>query len=319
MSASPASSISGNTEFWRFADLPPELRDEIWLHCLPHRVEEFDVAQGKAFYHNHRNPDRLPLCTLAATTYLNFRPPLITQVCREARDIAFKTGSYEEYKPVRAPKAYWVKPGDISLSGKIWRSRSSPKLVHLNWDRSYSLHGYYSGYSGQTDPLRCLEHTVLMRSSRGSMMKNYLSTSIGRDRLEVFDQHQQWLVVMHLVVIHAPTRIVAESGLFGLLGDAPIQIVEVANVDEIEAMYKFAEQCYERTRGLCKKSEFRRSGAALEKYLNHLLTPAYGPDRVPSYATSIRAAVMFRVCHQNCSPPDPPPMESGPVGDRTRT
>jgi hypothetical protein len=78
MNAFPTISTSVDAEFARLPDLLSELRREIWLYCLPDPVEEFDVAHGKGFFYDDRYPDRPPPCTLADTTYLNSRPPLIT-------------------------------------------------------------------------------------------------------------------------------------------------------------------------------------------------------------------------------------------------
>jgi hypothetical protein len=137
------------------------------------------------------------------------------------------------------------------------------------------------------------------------MMKNYLTQwgIFDASRIQVFNRHPQWLVVMHLVVIHAPKRVSAASGLFGLLGDAPIQIVETAECHKMEAMYGFAEQWRQPD-----QTGIRRSRNELEDRLERELVPSWNPDIASEYATSIRAAVMFRACHLNCSSSDAPPV-----------
>jgi hypothetical protein len=135
-------------------------------------------------------------------------------------------------------------------------------------------------------------------------MKHYLQSLIDDTRFELFNRQPQWLVVMHLVVIHAPKQVVAASELFGLLGDAPIQVVETAEYDKMEAMYRFAEQWSQPD-----QTDIRRSRDELEHYLQCILVPPPWDPSIPSeYATSIRAAVMFRACHLNCSPSDAPPV-----------
>jgi hypothetical protein len=134
------------------------------------------------------------------------------------------------------------------------------------------------------------------------MTKDYLEWAITDDsRFEVFNRHLQWLVVMYLVVIHAPQRVVAASELFGLLGDAPIRIVETAEFDKMDAMYGLAEQ-----RRQPGQNGIWRSRNELEDRLQRELVPSWNPDIVFEYATSIRAAVMYRACHLNCSSSDAP-------------
>jgi hypothetical protein len=307
MSAGSASSTSVETTFSKFPDLPAELRRSIWLYCLPDRVEEFDVAYGKVFYYDHRHPDQTPPCTLADTTYLNTRPPLITRVCREARGIAFKTGTFEEYEYVETAETWHASPGDFKLVGKIWRSKSPPKLVHLNWHPQPLVQEYRARYLDDNDPLLCLEHVVSIRNNCGSLMKRYVQRMIAASRFEIFNRQPQWLIVMHFVVIHAPARAIARSGLFGLLGDAPIQIVETANADTLEAMYVFAEQWASRTQGSDRRNGIRWASASLEEYLKQLLFHSWDRGTESKYTTSIRPAVMFRACHQNCSASDAPP------------
>jgi hypothetical protein len=302
MNAFPTGSTSADAAFSRFPKLPYELRREIWLHCLPDRVEEFDTARGMVFFNDDRLLYRAPPCTLVATTYLNLRPPLITQVCREARDIAFEEGTYKDYEYIEPEEISWASPGDLMLAGKVWRSNSPPKLVHINWEPHSSLQGYYDCYSGDTDALQCLEHTMLMRKSPGSMMRRHATEHPNERFFEIIDRHPHWLIVMYIVVIHAPSEVIAPSGLFGLLGDAPIQIIDVANSDKIEAMYAFCEQWPTITHDPGLRRGIRCSVDEVERYLTTLLFHSRNPEFAAQYRTRIRPAVMFRACHMNCTP-----------------
>lgn len=212
MNGSPTRSVLADLRFSKFLELPYELRRQIWLYCLPNRVEEFDTACGMVYYNDDRILYRSPPCTLVSTTYLNLRPPVITQVCREARDIAFKEGTYEDYKYVEPEEVSWASPGDLMLTGKVWRSNSPPKLVHINWEPHSSLQGYYDCYSGDADALLCLDHTVSARKSCGSMMRRHAMNWPNNDFLAIIDRHLRWLVVMCIVVVHAPPEITTASG-----------------------------------------------------------------------------------------------------------
>lgn len=72
------------TQFPRFQDLPLELRAKIWRICLPSRVissQEFTIAGELCFYYD------LPVNILELDMLRRVRdpPPLISQVCQEAR------------------------------------------------------------------------------------------------------------------------------------------------------------------------------------------------------------------------------------------
>jgi hypothetical protein len=59
----------------------------------------------------------------------------------------------------------------------------------------------------------------------------------------LLNRKPKWLIVMRIVVTHAPQRTIATSGLYGLLGDAPVQIIDVADRDRIDGLYALSEQC----------------------------------------------------------------------------
>ncbi len=52
-----------------------------------------------------------------------------------------------------------------------------------------------------------------------------------------------WMVVMRVTVIHADFATAASTGLFGLLGDAPVLLVDVFDEARIKALWKLAEKC----------------------------------------------------------------------------
>jgi len=69
-----------------------------------------------------------------------------------------------------------------------------------------------------------------------------------RKDLAALRQMASWLVVVQTVVVHCDRGKVATRGLFGLLCDAPVQIVDVAEVCRVEALFQLARDCEDRYR-----------------------------------------------------------------------
>src|SRR5277367_3810584 len=89
-------------EFTLFPQLPLDLRRAVWQQCLPHRVMELDApSQAKVETY----------CELYRTSALNMRPPVITRVCRESRDVAFENAG--------------VVKADNDLNAPCWSSGTS--------------------------------------------------------------------------------------------------------------------------------------------------------------------------------------------------
>ncbi|KAJ5720792.1 uncharacterized protein N7483_008726 [Penicillium malachiteum] len=63
------------------------------------------------------------------------------------------------------------------------------------------------------------------------------------ERFDVLEQIPSWWVIMRVVVMHASFREAAQTGLFGHLGDATVQIVSLADEKKANALYDFAEKC----------------------------------------------------------------------------
>jgi hypothetical protein len=72
---------------------------------------------------------------------------------------------------------------------------------------------------------------------------------------EILSRRLRWQVVMRVVVIHGP-RSVHTSGLFSILGNAPVQMVDDRDRARIHAMYNLAE-AYERSSSVEVKNRKR--------------------------------------------------------------
>lgn len=267
---------NNSQEFHFFSQLPTELRLAIWRICLHNRVDEIDYPwdEGVNFYPN------LPPCKLQQTTDINRRAPVISRVCHESRMVAFETGYYrdEGWPPQEAP---WH---SNLLVERTWLDPCRD-IILLNWTPTYS-----AGYCGQGSALDSLAWNAA-KARGGSFMFDYLeSTRDGevdlRERIGALQKLQH--VVMHLIVVHTTFETAAKTGLFGLLGDACIQLVDVSDEARLHALFDFAEKCESEANGsITSKQDFRRqSPKSVKKILNDKLGRRFGG---PGYSEIISA------------------------------
>jgi hypothetical protein len=108
-------------------------------------------------------------------------------------------------------------------------------------------------------------------------------------------------VIMRIVVIHGP-RSVHTTGLFGILDDAPIQIVDIRDQERTHAMYDLAEACEKRSSVELKSSQsfYRSSVQEVEMFLQDSVTYIFGQAEWPF---ELRPTVMFRWCPIMCNHP----------------
>jgi hypothetical protein len=307
-----------NDTFHSFPRLPIELREEIWRFCLPHRVSEMDYPIDWMVYGSSDSKVKLP-CSLRSTSICNARPPLLATVCRESRRVALRSGNWssvlEEESGDRPPEADW-EAGNIVIDN-YWRDPSRDS-AHLNWTTSYEVELYYSD---DGHPLHSLVWEAKLVNGSASIMLDYMSDSlIEREPFdkpitrvlqslpESFRKEQQdlaalrllpeWLVVVRIVVIHLDSTQAARTGLFGLLGDKFVQVVD-ATLPLASQLYDLAEACESRASTVTAAQDFARMSAndmnamvkrvALKRYFDHELSKR------------MRAAIMFRLCTKMCN------------------
>jgi hypothetical protein len=69
-------------------------------------------------------------------------------------------------------------------------------------------------------------------------------------------------MVMRVIVVHTTFQDAARAGLFGLLGDAPIQIVDMSDELRLDAFFHFANQCESSAeRSITQGQDFHRDSA----------------------------------------------------------
>lgn len=64
------------------------------------------------------------------------------------------------------------------------------------------------------------------------------------EELRILQTVPEWLVVMRTIIIHCNLEAAARSGLFGLLGDALVLVIDAyRNRARVKALLDFAEAC----------------------------------------------------------------------------
>lgn len=161
---------NGNTNGVRLlSPATAELRRAIWKLCLPHRVVELDIPSN-----GHIDT----YCQLWRTSSINSRPPIITRVCCEARQVAFEKGGLTwDVIGVDDGPVWWANNSNLTP----WFNPTTD-IVHLNWFPPYDLDYVSSGnpisFSGQlpkggvrlSQPISCMLSTTILKvgASRNS-------------------------------------------------------------------------------------------------------------------------------------------------------
>lgn len=278
--------------FRLFSRLPTELRLTIWRYCLPNRIYEIDHPWDRMVFDLDDDDSSPSPCRLYQTTHQNGRPPLISRVCRESRAVAHEYGSFNTVcDPDRPLSAQWISGTDNSgcwLDG----TRDSP---HLNWTPQYEADYDYDG-----DSLQCLVWDALQLSATPSLMLTYFQRSRSEidHGMEAYKQLSKWLIVMRVVVVHSDHELAAVSGLFGLLGDAQVQIVSVSEQAKLDRLYDLAEDCESKQSVTVTQNLVRPSLDSLEEELRTVLIRKFGSEDL---AAIMHPAVMFRLCTEMCN------------------
>lgn len=275
------------TSFAQFPKLPVELRLMIWRECLPHRMVEMDYPLPDNVFDKNTPPP----CQLERTTTLNGLPPVITRVCRESRAVALETATPPS-SPLDIPdEAEW----GSSTATCPWLDFTRDS-EHLNWTPVYEAEWGCTG-----NALQSLAWSVTHCSRGGSLMlesfayPSYWGLSVS-ERVDILGQLSSWLVVTDMVVVHTDMKTGAKTGLFGLLGDAPIQIVEVSDEAKLNIYYDLVEACD--FKGQVAIPQRRKSPDSQREYAKAAITHFFGTEKV---LPPMKPAIMFRLCPEACN------------------
>ena len=303
--------------FHIFPRLPVELRLAIWRECLPHRTCELDIPLDSIVFNLQTNA---PSCKLWDTTYMNGRPPIISRVCRESRAVAFETGRFRVFSEDMPQDAWWSSGNTVSLDAWEDYTRDS---VHLNWNSAYS-----ADYISNGSPLHCLAWSATQMRHGGSLMISFLADSVYHDisisqRIDALVRLPRWVVVIRVVVVHTDFRTSAATGLFGLLGDACIQVVDVSDKPRVNAFFDLGNrsECHvvdvsdeetvitpfdllnvsERQSHVTDGQDLHRDSVeSIKQRLRDVIVKTFGSEEsVPP----MHPAIMFRLCTRMCNHP----------------
>ncbi|KAK3938837.1 hypothetical protein QBC46DRAFT_389268 [Diplogelasinospora grovesii] len=286
-------SSPGHLTFHRFPEFPTELRLAIWRHCLPHRVLELDYPVDESVF----DPGEPPWWyeTNHDITKYNTRVPVIARVCRESRQVVSEAWTVLAL-PEEGHPAYWTEGWKVYP--EPWFDRIRTEFIHLGW---FPTRDIESGYRG--DPLRYLMWAAAKTEhGRVSIAMDFLLEHSGPQesdhraiwkRTELADLMRQlpvWTVVIEEepVIVKADVQIAAASGLFGLLADSRVQIVEADDEALMDRFLALGD-----VPGVTLSSTtFKEAAQVAKLFLPETVTAIFGSEE---NAPRFQVAVMFRL------------------------
>ncbi|KAI6080360.1 hypothetical protein F4821DRAFT_251681 [Hypoxylon rubiginosum] len=277
--------------FHLFPLLPPELRIAIWQECLPHlRVTELQRPLDTGTYmFQERRP-----CKLLLTTCKNSCPPAISRVCRESRAVAFRWGGVLGHDPDGADKQL----GEYldSAVRDPWLD-AAHDVIHMNYENAFKM-DYRPNAS---NPLRYLAKLAAQTTlNQASFNLGFLlrPTSIFGQITKLLRLRPSWLVVVYVAVVHMDSEVAAARapGLFGMLCDAPVQIVDLRDEERLNAFNALA-RATESNPSAGQHVDDESLEQALGS-LDYALTTLFKEEQEP--APAMYPAVMFRLCTERC-------------------
>lgn len=111
-------------------------------------------------------------------------------------------------------------------------------------------------------------------------------------------QLPSWMVVMRVIIIHAEFPSGASSGLFGLLGDAPVQLVDVFDEANVRNYFDMAEKCEPWGLVTIRQDLRRTSGEIYHQILKDAVIYQLGLDVL---LCRLHPVIMFRLCTDMCN------------------
>ena len=204
----------------------------IWLYCIPTRVIELEVPPDS------RLPSHTDTC-ISWTTHQNTRPPVVTRICRESREVIRKQcGSQIDHNEARPSEKYkltkmpWFNPGKDIIS---WSSLSctlpyGPKpLGDHSYFLKYSLQAYDVVVPGELlFPFRYLMPPKEMFNFRPDFSRTE------GDGFRVLDN---FMVCLQIVTLHMSPEEALRSIISGKTGDSLVHVVDIYDSVQIKKIY----------------------------------------------------------------------------------
>lgn len=233
------------TSFHLFPKLPQEIRDAIWRECLPRRVIEIDWPTEEEVFDivdqwdddDDRPINRDLICDLRKTSMINANPPIISRVCRDSRAVAFETGVL--LKQPRCPREL-DPPEPLLYNGMLrnWVDRARDTVVHLHFnfcnDRCFERWKEING-----NPVQLLRDAVLPINGIRSINRRLLGLMRREESRDMVESMSKILVCLNVVVLHTDEEDAIQSGLFGILGEERIVMVDPFDEKRIKGFRDF--------------------------------------------------------------------------------
>ncbi|KAI5204390.1 hypothetical protein E4T38_04681 [Aureobasidium subglaciale] len=206
----------------------------------------------------------------------------------------------------------------------FWQDTSCD-TVHLNWTAFYDID---YGPSMPGHPLTSLAKEAKRLNRSASFMLSEMTVDIGEwepydepipqwfedvpldedkpEDLAALKLLPGWLVVVRVVIIHLDLRRAAGSGLFGLLGDERLQVVD-ATLLLAEQLYALAEHCEHGASAVTCAQDFTRMSADdMDAMVKSVAFKSFHDSEI---GKRLRPAIMFRLCTQMCNHVNMPKQE----------
>lgn len=211
--------------FHRFPHLPLELREMVWDECIPSRL----VFHGLDFYDLDAFDD-----DAVDIPHNQKRPPIISQVCREARGVALRHGSQITIgtwrrrpwrrRPGRRRRRYGHER--LGTTEKAWfdTRKDTFLLCDSEFRQSANRSACWLDISNDAvAAIRTSDRLACLDSGRERIHNEYTINMLGSEWLQKADV--AYVVEKHDVV--APLSALVGSGLFGLFGENRAILVDL--------------------------------------------------------------------------------------------
>ncbi|UKZ78341.1 hypothetical protein TrVFT333_006078 [Trichoderma virens FT-333] len=240
-----------NSDSFHYFSKPPEIRRYIWHYCLPCRVAEEDVPYLLLDGNESRQA-----CWANASTHQNARPPTIAFVNRESRHVALEHGQNFEPPDSHSLDSVWLQPDRDVLLLNYTKICDLVMYGHVDRTSSVVLLFLWRAEELQMQPCVVAEllHSFNLKtlldgddasdSPRVPQEKlgNPYSDDIASYTECIQEQKMVLDVAMAAVSLHITTEAAMGSGLFGLLGDAPVQLVDFDDEARLRQFYELFKE-----------------------------------------------------------------------------
>ncbi|KAH0496219.1 hypothetical protein TgHK011_003591 [Trichoderma gracile] len=266
-----------STAFHQFALLPVELRLAIWFYCLPHRVvQRDDPFMIQRLREEHK-------CWSVRPSLTNAAPPRIASVCRESRQVAMRWGKMvsQDYDWNLGP--IWIQPRLDTYHLNFTPEAAWDYDWDHDWDtwmlREFIIDGWnwLDAVPLSVPAEYCFDFDLKMQDI--SMMRDtpfikFKDDLVDEDLNVVFNEYPYMYsrpftevsisATMAFISVHVGKKQAIASGLFGLLLDAPVQLVDFDDEQKIRSF-----------RALFESNGSNRKRAEMIELFSLVLSPTF--------------------------------------------